>query len=151
METKRFVLLVEDSINDELLARRAFKKCQLADRLVVARDGVEALDFLFCTGVHTNRDAKELPAFVLMDLKLPKLNGFEVLRRVRNDERTRSLPVIILSSSDEEGDCRESKRLGANDYLRKPVEFKQFVAAVQRLSLCWLDGDGTLDDIKAKQ
>ena len=144
METKPFVLLVEDSYNDELLARRAFKQCQLADRLVVAHDGVEALDFLFCTGAHAMRDTKQLPAFVLLDLKLPKLNGFEVLRRVRNDERTRSLPVVILSSSDEEGDHAESRRLGANDYLRKPVVFQEFVDAVRELSLCWLKDDITL-------
>ncbi|HZV36006.1 MAG TPA: response regulator [Verrucomicrobiae bacterium] len=145
METKRFVLLVEDSYNDELLARRAFKQCQLADRLTVVHDGAEALDFLFGTGSHAKHETTELPAMVLLDLKLPKLNGFEVLRRVRANERTQLLPVVILSSSDEEDDRNESKRLGANAYLRKPVEFKEFVTAVRRLTLCWLEGDGTLD------
>lgn len=150
METKRFVLLVEDCYNDELLARRAFKQCQMADRLTVAHDGAEALDFLFGTGSHAKREGKELPAMVLLDLKLPKLNGFEVLRRVRANKSTRSLPVIILSSSDEEDDLKESKRLGANAYVRKPVEFKEFVSTVRQLTLCWLEGDGTLESGQKK-
>jgi two-component system, response regulator len=145
METKQFVLLVEDSYNDELLAQRAFKKCELGDCLSVARDGAEALDFLFGTGRHATRDWKKLPAVMLVDLRLPKLNGFEVLRRVRADERTRTLPVVMLSSSDDENDHAESKRLGANGYLRKPVEFNEFVETVRQLSLCWLQAGGTLD------
>ncbi|HWF19246.1 MAG TPA: response regulator [Verrucomicrobiae bacterium] len=144
MEPKQFVLLVEDSYNDELLARRAFKKCQMADNLTVVRDGAEALDFLFGAGAHASRDWRQLPAVVLLDLKLPKLSGLEVLRRARADERTRTLPIIVLSSSDEENDKSESERLGANGYLRKPVEFKEFVETVRQLSLCWLQADGTL-------
>jgi len=139
-----FVLLVEDNYNDELLARRAFKKCEVAHALAVARDGAEALDFLFGNGAHAQRDWRQLPTLVLLDMKLPKLDGLEVLRRLRADERTRTLPIVILTTSNEEADRSASERLGANGYLRKPVEFKEFVETIRQLNLSWLQPRGRL-------
>ena len=125
------ILLVEDNPDDEELTRIAFEESNLANQLVVARDGVEALEFLL--------DPKRpLPQIVLLDLKLPKLNGLEVLRRLRADERTKFLPVVILTSSDEERDLFDSYGLGANSYVRKPVDFAQFVDSVRQLGLYWL-------------
>jgi len=138
------VLLVEDSYNDELLARRAFEKCRMADRLAVARDGAEALDFLHGRGARGRANGTPMPALVLLDLKLPKLDGIEVLRRVRADDRTRDLPVVMFTSSDEEADRAECHRLGANGYVRKPVRFSEFVETVRELGLCWLKLDGKL-------
>ena len=114
------------------------KKNNIGNRLVVVRDGAEALDFLFCTGVYSNRDPDDLPQTILLDLKLPKVDGLEVLKRIRADERTRLLPVVILTSSNEEQDLLQSYRNGANSYVRKPVDFNQFLEAARQLGLYWL-------------
>jgi len=135
---KRMLLLVEDNPDDEALTLRALKQNKISNEVVVARDGAEALDFLFCTGAYVNRDRHVLPEVVLLDLKLPKIDGLEVLRRLRADERTRLLPVVILTSSGEEQDLVNGDRLGANSYIRKPVDFDQFVEAVRNLGLYWL-------------
>ncbi|HEB66620.1 MAG TPA: response regulator [Gammaproteobacteria bacterium] len=132
------ILLVEDNPDDEALALRALKKSNLANEIAVARDGVEALDFLFCEGKFADRDPCELPVVVLLDLKLPKVDGLEVLKRIKNDERTRRLPVVILTSSSEERDIIDSYDFGANSYIRKPVDFNQFTEAVAQLGLYWL-------------
>lgn len=132
------ILLVEDNPDDELLALRALRKNGIAGDVVVAHDGVEALDYLFATGDHAGRDASVLPRLILLDLNLPRLDGLEVLTRLRSDERTRLLPVVILSSSGEQRDVRESYGLGANSYVRKPVNFEQFVRAVEQLKSYWL-------------
>jgi len=132
------LLLVEDNPDDEALTLRALKQNKISNEVVVARDGAEALDFLFCTGAYVNRDRHVLPEVVLLDLKLPKIDGLEVLRRLRADERTRLLPVVILTSSGEEQDLVTGYRLGANSYIRKPVDFDQFVEAVRNLGLYWL-------------
>jgi two-component system, response regulator len=137
-EGTHVILLVEDNPGDEQLALRAFRKSHIANEVVVARDGVEALDYLFATGAHVGRDVRDLPQVVLLDLKLPKLDGLEVLQRVRADERTHFLPVVILTSSDEQRDLVESYRLGVNSYVRKPVDFNQFAEAIQQLGLYWL-------------
>ena len=135
---KKLILLVEDSPDDELLTIRALKKNNILNEVVVARDGVEALDFIFGTGTYADRDPSELPQLVLLDLKLPKVDGLEVLRRVREDERTCMLPVVILTSSKEENDLAKSYKLGANSYIRKPVDFNQFSEAIKNLGLYWL-------------
>src|SRR5271154_510512 len=132
------ILLVEDNADDEELTVRALKKNNLANSLVIARDGVEALDYLHGTGPHAGRDTSELPGLVMLDLKLPKIDGLEVLRRLRADERTRRLPVVVLTSSKEELDLIKSYNLGANSYIRKPVDFNQFTDAVRQLGLYWL-------------
>ena len=134
----KIILLVEDNPDDEALTRRALKKNNILNEIVVARDGVEALDYLFGTGPHAGRDTSVLPAVVLLDLKLPKVDGLEVLRRVRADERTALLSVVVLTSSKEEQDLVASYRLGANSYVRKPVDFTQFSEAVRQLGLYWL-------------
>ena len=136
--SKKIILLVEDNPDDELLAIRALKKNNISNEVVVARDGVEALDYLFGTGAHTGRDMSEMPQIILLDLKLPKIDGFEVLRRLRSDERTKLLPVVVLTSSREEQDLTESYSLGANSYIRKPVNFAQFTEAIRQLGLYWL-------------
>jgi two-component system response regulator len=135
---KRMLLLVEDNPDDEALTLRALKQNKISNEVVVARDGAEALDFVFCTGAYVNRDRHVLPEVVLLDLKLPKIDGLEVLRRLRADERTRLLPVVILTSSGEEQDLVTGYQLGANSYIRKPVDFDQFVEAVRNLGLYWL-------------
>ena len=132
------ILLVEDNPDDVALTERALKKARIANKLVIARDGPEALDFLFGTGAHAGRDTSITPEVILLDLKLPKLDGLEVLRRLRADQRTKLLPVVILTSSKEDRDLTRSYELGANSYIRKPVDFKQFVKAVQDLGLYWL-------------
>ena len=137
MET-RIILLVEDDPDDVELTLRAFGKNNISNEVIVARDGVEALDYLFGTGAYTGRDTRTMPVFVLLDLKLPKMDGHEVLRRVRKDERTKLLPVIILTSSNEEKDVINGYLLGANSYIRKPVDFSQFSEAVNQLGLYWL-------------
>jgi two-component system, response regulator len=137
MEDK-MILLVEDNPDDEALTIRALKKNNIGNRLAVVRDGVEAIDFLFCNGTYKDRDAKDTPQVVLLDLKLPKMDGLEVLRRIRENESTRLLPVVILTSSKEEQDILKGYKLGANSYVRKPVDFDQFVEAVRQLGLYWL-------------
>lgn len=132
------ILLVEDNPDDELLALRALRKNGIAGDVIVAHDGVEALDYLFATGDHAGRDATVLPRLILLDLNLPRVSGLEVLRRLRSDERTRLLPVVILSSSGEQRDMRDGYGLGANSYVRKPVNFEQFVRAVEQLKSYWL-------------
>ncbi len=132
------VLLVEDNPDDIALTMRAFRKHNIENRVVVAVDGVEALDYLFGTGAHAGRDTSQQPQLVLLDLKLPKVDGLDVLRRLRADPRTRYLPVVVLTSSVEKRDLIESYDLGANSYVQKPVDFLEFVAATSQLGLYWL-------------
>jgi two-component system, response regulator len=132
------IMLVEDNPKDEELTLRALKKSNIANPVVVARDGVEALDYLFARGAHANRDPAGMPQVILLDLKLPKIDGLEVLKTLRADERTKHLPVVVLTSSNEEQDLVRSYDLGANSYVRKPVDFAQFVEAVRHLGLYWL-------------
>ena len=134
----RVILLVEDNPDDELLALRALKKSNVPNEIVVAHDGVEALDYLFASGSYEGRDTSSMPELVLLDLKLPRLDGLEVLKRLRSDERTRLLPVVILTSSKERSDMLEGYGLGANSYVRKPVNFEQFVNAIEQLKRYWL-------------
>ena len=134
----KVILLVEDNPDDELLTMRALRKNNVLNKVVVARDGVEALDYLFGTGRHSGRDIAVMPQLILLDLKLPKIDGLEVLKRLRADERTRLLPVVILTSSREEQDMLNGYGLGANSYVRKPVNFEQFVQAIEQLKLYWL-------------
>ena len=134
----KFILLVEDDPDDQELTIRAFGRSKLVNELVVVSDGAEAIDFLFCQGKYNDRNSEELPTLILLDLKLPKLDGLEVLRRLRQNKRTRLIPVIVLTSSREEQDVIESYSLGANSYVRKPVDFVQFTDAVQQLGLYWL-------------
>jgi two-component system response regulator len=132
------ILLVEDNPDDEKLTLRALTKNNLT-KVVVARDGVEALDYLFATGAYAGRDVSAAPTVVLLDLKLPKLDGLGVLRRLRADERTKRLPVVVLTSSKEEQDLMSSYNLGANSYIRKPVDFTRFIEAVRQLGVYWLE------------
>ena len=134
----KFILLVEDNPDDVELVLRAFKRARLGGSVHVARDGAEALDFLFGVGKHAGRDVGSKPTVILLDLKLPKVDGLEVLRRVRADERTRRLPVVVLTSSKEEQDLVKSYELGANSYICKPVDFEQFLEAARQLGLYWL-------------
>jgi two-component system response regulator len=135
---EKIILLVEDNPDDELLTLRALKKSNILNEVVVVRDGVEALDYLFCMGDYADRDINLAPQVILLDLRLPKLDGLEVLGRLRADERTCLLPVVVLTSSDEEKDIVESYKMGANSYIRKPVDFAQFIEAVRQLGLYWL-------------
>ena len=137
METKT-ILLVEDDADDEMLALRAFQRNNIPNQVVVARNGVEALEYLFGSGPDTGRDGGSMPQVVLLDLKLPKIDGLEVLRRMRADHRTRLLPVVVLTSSREAQDLVESYNLGANSYIRKPVDYLQFSEAVRQLGQYWL-------------
>ncbi len=134
----RAILLVEDNVDDELLTLRAFERQHIKNEVHVARDGVEALEYLSGTGRFADRDASILPHVVLLDLNLPRLDGLEVLRRIRADEKTRLLPVVVLTSSKEEEDLIRSYSLGANSYVRKPVDFTEFVEAVRQLGMYWL-------------
>jgi two-component system response regulator len=135
---EKLVLLVEDNPDDETLTLRAFRKNKMTNKIVVVRDGEEALDFLFRRGAHAARNPDEIPEIILLDLKLPKIDGLEVLRQIRADPRTRLLPVVILTSSKEEQDLIEGYSQGANSYVRKPVDFNQFLEAVRHLGLYWL-------------
>ena len=132
------ILLVEDNPDDEALTLRAFNKNRIGNKIFIVHDGAEALDFLFCTGIYADRDPREMIQVVLLDLNLPKVGGLEVLRRIRADKRTRSLPVVILTSSKEEKDLAEGYEYGANSYVRKPVDFNEFIEAIQHLGLYWL-------------
>ena len=135
---KRIIMIVEDNEDDLELALRAFRLNHVLNEIVVARDGVEALDYLFGTGPHAGRNLCIMPEVVLLDLKMPRLGGLEVLRRIKADERTRYLPVVVLTSSDEEKDMIDSYHYGVNSYIRKPVDFEQFTEAVRQLSLYWM-------------
>jgi two-component system response regulator len=132
------ILLVEDNPDDIELTMRALRKNNIANNVVVARDGVQALDYLFCQGAYSDRNIKDKPRLILLDLKLPKLDGLQVLERLRADERTRLVPVVILTSSKEEQDLVSGYRSGANSYVRKPVDFNKFVEAVRQIGLYWL-------------
>jgi len=132
------VLIVEDNPQDLELTLRALKKANLSNRIQVARDGKEALDFIFCEGTHAGRKMDSGPKIVLLDLKLPKVDGLEVLKKVKSDPRTKALPVVVLTSSREQRDVVESYRLGVNSYIVKPVDFERFAAAVGELGLYWL-------------
>src|SRR5882672_4559869 len=135
---QRVILLVEDDARDEALTRRALKKNNIANEIVVVRDGVEALEYLFATGAYTGRDLTINPQVVLLDLKLPKRNGLEVLQEIRADVRTKRLPVVVFTSSSEEEDMIKSYDLGANSYVRKPVDFDHFLEATRQLGLYWM-------------
>jgi CheY-like chemotaxis protein len=135
---EKTILLVEDNPDDEALTLRAFKKNSIKNLVVVARDGVEALDYLFGSGMYSDRDTSLTPAVILLDLKLPKIDGLEVLRRLRAARETRLIPVVVLTSSKEEQDILNSYRLGANSYIRKPVDFQKFSEAVGQLGVYWL-------------
>jgi two-component system, response regulator len=137
MEDK-IILLVEDNSDDEKLTLRALKKNNILNEVVVARDGAQALDYLFGAGAYAGRDLRVMPQVILLDLKLPKLDGLEVLRRVRADDRTKLLPIVILTSSNEELDRINGYGLGANSYVRKPVDFSEFSEAARQLGLYWL-------------
>jgi two-component system, response regulator len=135
---EKVILLVEDNPDDVALTLRSLEKNNIRNRVVVAGDGVEALDYLFGTGAHAGQDGIDLPVIVLLDLKLPRMDGMEVLKRIRRDERTQLIPVVILTSSVEESDLVNGYKLGANSYVRKPVDFVQFNEAVRQLGLYWL-------------
>jgi|SRR5882762_7548801 len=136
--TETMILLVEDNADDAELTLRALKQIRIQNEVIVTRDGAEALDFLFATGEHANRDASVLPQVVLLDLKLPRIDGLEVLKRIRANERTRLVPVVILTSSNEDRDRLSGYELGANSCVQKPVDFGQFAEAVRQLGLYWL-------------
>ncbi len=140
MERKKekTILLVEDNPDDVALTLRALEKHNIKNKVTVARDGAEALDYLFATGAYSDRDTSVMPAVIILDLKLPKVDGLTVLERMRADERTMLLPVVILTSSKEEQDMVNSYRLGANSYVQKPVDFTQFIEAARQLGLYWL-------------
>ncbi len=136
--TKETIMLVEDNPDDIELTLRAFRKNNIANNTVVVHDGAEALDYLFCQGPYCNRDIQDQPRLILLDLKLPKMNGLQVLERIRASDVTKLLPVVILTSSKEESDLITSYKNGANSYVRKPVDFNQFVEAVKQIGLYWL-------------
>jgi two-component system, response regulator len=134
----KVILLVEDNPDDEALTLRALKKSNIANKVVVAHDGAEALDYLFATGAYAGSATSDLPQIIFLDLKLPKVDGLEVLRRLRSDKRTKLLPVVILTSSKEEQDIISGYSLGANSYIRKPVDFEKFAESARQLGLYWL-------------
>jgi CheY-like chemotaxis protein len=136
--SNKIILLVEDNPDDEALALRALKRHHIGNEVVVAHDGVEALDYLFGTGLYLGREVAIKPAVVLLDLKLPRVDGLEVLRRIREDERTKLLPVVVLTTSSEEQDMLDSYSFGCNSYIRKPVDFVQFSEAIRQLGMYWL-------------
>jgi CheY-like chemotaxis protein len=135
---EKIILLVEDNPDDVTLTERALKKSHILNKLIVAKDGAEALDYIFGTGNYSGRDTGIMPEVILLDLKIPKIDGLEVLKRIRSDKRTNILPVVILTSSKEENDLITGYTLGANSYIRKPVNFNQFVEAIRQLGLYWL-------------
>lgn len=135
---EKVILLVEDNVSDVLLTKRALAKNRISNELVVVEDGQEALDYLFCSGAHEGRDPTHMPTLILLDLKLPKVDGLEVLRRIRTDERTKRVPIVVLTSSKEHEELAQSYNLGANSFVSKPVDFTQFVEAVKQLGLYWL-------------
>ena len=135
---EKLILLGEDNPDDEALTLRALRKSNVMNEVIVARDGIEALDYLFANGAYAGRDTSVMPQVILLDLKMPKIDGLEVLRRLRADERTKFLPVVVLTTSNEQRDIVDSYRLGANSYIRKPVDFVQFTEAVRQLGLYWL-------------
>lgn len=135
---KKAIFLVEDNADDEALMLRALKKNNIANEIIVARDGAEALDYLFGTGVFKDRNTKEQPQLILLDLKLPKIDGIEVLRRIREDERTKFVPVVVLTTSNEQRDILDSYRLGANSFVQKPVDFTEFSEGIRQLGNYWL-------------
>ncbi|RKZ61937.1 MAG: response regulator [Gammaproteobacteria bacterium] len=135
---EKTILLVEDNPDDEMLTIRALKKNNILNEVIVARDGVQALDYLFAEGEHEGRDTSNQPQVILLDLKLPKIDGHEVLKRIKSDERTKLLPVVVLTTSNEDQDVIASYQLGANSYIKKPVDFDQFIKAVGQLGLYWL-------------
>ena len=134
----KLILLVEDNPDDEILTLRALKKANVANRIEVVRDGAESLDFVFGAGSHAGRDTNDMPQLILLDLKLPKVSGLQVLERIRSDERTRRIPVVILTSSTEEIDIKSGYDLHVNSFVSKPVNFQEFSEVVQRLGLYWL-------------
>lgn len=134
----KIILLVEDNPDDELLMIRALKKSHIGNEIVIARDGVEALDYLFGTGSYEGRDMRQMPQLIMLDLKLPKIDGLEVLRRLRANDRTKYIPVVVLTTSTEQQDVISSYELGANAYVQKPVDFEDFVEATRQLGLFWL-------------
>jgi len=138
MMESRTILLVEDNPDDEELTRKALKEANIANEIVVVGTGIEALDYLFGTGAYTDRDLSRLPQLILLDLKLPKLSGLQVLERLRADPRTKLIPVVVLTTSSEEEDVIASYQLGANSYVRKPVDFDQFTEAIRHVGLYWL-------------
>jgi CheY-like chemotaxis protein len=135
---EKIILLVEDNPDDITLTLRALKKNSIFNEVVVAKDGVEALDYLFGTGIYAGRDTSVMPVVTLLDLKLPKIDGFEVLKRVRSNERTKLIPIVILTSSKEDDDLINGYSLGANSYIRKPVDYEQFTEAIRALGLYWI-------------
>ena len=138
MNNEKVILLVEDNPDDEELTIRSLRKANIANEIAIVRDGSEALDYLFCTGAYAGRDAAKLPAVVLLDLKLPKINGIEVLQYLRANPRTCLVPVVVLTSSTEDEDMLDSYESGANSYVRKPVDFNSFADAVTQLGIYWL-------------
>jgi two-component system, response regulator len=137
MESK-IILLVEDNSDDVELTQRAFTKNNIFNKIIVAKDGQEALDYLFGKGIYKERELKDLPVLIMLDLNLPKINGLEVLKAIRQNEITKLLPVVILTSSNQDEDVASGYKLGANSYIRKPVDFKDFIEAVKSLGLYWL-------------
>jgi two-component system, response regulator len=148
MVRKETILLVEDNADDELLTRRTLRKNNIRNDVVVARDGAEALDYLFATGRHEGRDPDSMPHLILLDLGLPKLDGLEVLRRIRADGRTRLLPAVVFTSSEEQADLIDGYGLGANSYIRKPVDVGEFRAAVGQLGMYWMVLNETAEQVK---
>lgn len=146
MKKNILILLVEDNHRDEALALRALKKINLINEVIVTRNGIEALDYLYGTGIYTDRDVSEMPRFILLDLKLPKMNGFQVLQKIREDERTKHLPVIIFTSSTEEQDLINCYNLGANSYIQKPLDFMQFSETIRNIGFNWLMLNKTVFD-----
>jgi CheY-like chemotaxis protein len=135
---EKIILLVEDNADDEALTLRSLRKANIANEVVIARDGAEALDYLYGAGQYAGRDLNQMPALVLLDLKLPRVDGIDVLTRMRQDERTRYIPVVVLTSSSEDEDMVRSYQSGANSYVRKPVAFSDFAAAVNQLGMYWM-------------